>query len=196
MDIESIERRWRQEAGVRPAPLEEGPVLQMIETRAAALRRSLRGRLRREAGYYLPMIAVSLATLLSGFTMGRVGAACAVLVLLGGVIVTLWRAERRIAEAPLDGSVEEALTRLLSELDAAGRAYVAVYVGLFVVAGASLTGAVWWRDGVGPLFAGALAGTVLAVVWSRRSGRRYVERMFRRHRTELVDCLRQIEGQA
>ena len=56
MDIESIERCWREEALVLPPRLEEGTVRQMIETRASDLRRAVRGRLRREAGYYLPIM--------------------------------------------------------------------------------------------------------------------------------------------
>jgi hypothetical protein len=196
MDMDSVERCWREDADGLPPRLEEGSVLRMIETQAAALRQSVRRRLRREAGYYLPMMALSVASLLAGFTLGRLLAACAVVFLLGAVMVTLWRAERRIQEAPLDRSVRDALARLVSEVDAAGRAYVAVYVLLFVVTAAALTGFVWWRHGIGLFFAGAVAGSVIAVLWSRNSGRSYVERMFRRYRAELADCLRQLESEA
>jgi hypothetical protein len=151
--------------------------------------------LRREATYYVPMVALSAASLLGGFTMNRVLAACSVAVLLGGVMATLWNAERRIEDAPLDRSVHEAVSRLVSLVDAAGRAYLAAYVLVFVVTAAALTGFVWWRYGFGSPLAAAVAGSVLAVLWSVLSGRGYVERMFRRYRAELGDCVRQLEAQ-
>jgi hypothetical protein len=165
----------------------------MIEARTAALRGSLRRRLRREAGYYLPMLALSAATLMAGFTVSRLLAACAVMALLGAIIGTLWRAERRLEEAPLDHSVRDALVRLVSEVDRAGRAYVGAYVVVFVVTAVALTGFVGWRYGIGLPFAGATGASILAVLWSRKSGRSYVERMFRRFRAELADCLRQVD---
>ena len=110
-------------------------------------------------------------------------------------MATLWWAQHRIDEAPLDRSLHEALVDLRSKVDAASRAYVSVYVGFFVLSAAILLGVVWWRNGMGPVFAGFLVMSVLAVVWSYRSGRGYVERMFRRHRFDLGECLRQLEEQ-
>ena len=194
MDIESIERCWREQADVLPPRLEEGTVRQMIETRTADLRRAVRGRLRREAGYYLPIMVVSMTGLLAGFSLKRLMAALVVVVLLAVVMVALRLAERRIEDAPVDGSVKEALGRLASETDAAGRIYVAVYVAVFVGTAAVLTAFIWLRHGSGWPLAATLAGSVLAVLWSHQSGNRYVEGMFRRYRAELDDCLRQLEG--
>ena len=196
MEFESIERCWREEVDAPTPRLEEGSVLQMIEAQADALRGSLRRRLRREATYYLPIMAISVAPLASGFTTRRVLAAGAVAVLLGAVIATLWRAEHRMQEAPRDHSVRDALARLMSEIDSAARAYLAAYVLVFAVAALALAGFVWWRQGLGLSLAGAATGGLLAVFWSRRSGRSYVERMFRRQRAALADCLRQLEGEA
>jgi hypothetical protein len=196
MEIEWVERCWREQAGVLPPRLEEGTVLQMIETRASDLRRAVRGRLRREARYYLPIMVVSMAGLLAGFSLDRLMAALVVAALLVVVIVALRLAERRIEEAPVDLSMKDALGRLASELDAAGRIYVAVYVAVFAGAAAALTAFIGLRHGAGWPLAAALAGSVLAVAWSRWSGKRYVDGMFRRHRAELADCLRQLEGQA
>jgi len=193
MDIDSIERCWREDADPLPPPLEEGSVMRMIETRTAALRGSLRRRLRREAGYYLPTMALSAAALIAGFTFSRLLAAGAVIVLLGAVMATLWRAERRIEDSPLDRSLHDALARLVSEVDSASRAYVAAYVLVFVVTAAALTGVVAWRHGIGLLFAGAVGGSILAVLWSRHSGNSYVEKMFRRYRAELAECLAQLD---
>ena len=196
MDIESIERCWREQADVLPPRLEEGTVRQMIETRTADLRRAVRGRLRREAGYYLPIMVVSMTGLLAGFSLNRLMAALVVALLLAVVMAALRLAERRIEDAPVDGSVKEALGRLASEVDAAGRTYLAVYVAVFVGTAAVLTAFIWLRHGAGWPLAATLAGSVLAVLWSQQSGNRYVEGMFRRYRAELDDCLRQLEGQA
>ena len=196
MDIESIERCWREQAEVLPPRLEEGTVRQMIETRTADLRRAVRGRLRREAGYYLPIMVVSMTGLLAGFSLNRLMAALVVVALLAVVMVALRLAERRIEDAPVDGSVKEALGRLASEVDAAGRIYVAVYIAVFVGTAAVLTAFIWLRHGTGWPLAATLAGSALAVLWSHQSGNRYVEGMFRRYRAELDDCLRQLEGQA
>jgi hypothetical protein len=195
MDFDTIERCWRQDADVSRPRLEEGSVMRMIEAKVTGLRGSLRRRLRREAGYYAPMMVVSVATLMAGFTLSRVLAACAMAAVFGAIIATLWRAEHRIEEAPLDRSVRDALTRLVLELDRAGRAYVAAYVLVFVAAAAALTGFVWSQHGMGLLLAGTAAGSILGVLWSWLSGRSYVERMFRPSRAELVDCLRQLESE-
>jgi len=195
MDFESIERCWREQAEALPPRLEEGTVRLMIEARTKDLRQAVRARLRREAGYYLPMAVISMTGLLAGFSLNRLAAVLVVLALLGAVMVALRWAERRIREAPVDGSVREALGRLASEVDAAGRIYVAAYVTVFAGTAVVLTGYVWLRHGAGWPLAATLAGSALAVLWSHRSGNRYVEGMFRRYRAELSDCLRQLEGQ-
>jgi hypothetical protein len=193
MDLDAIKRCWHEEAQALPPPLEEGPVALMVTNRAAELRGRVRSRLRREAGYYLPMMAFVVASLVSGFTANRVVAAVSVSLLLGTVMGTLWRAQHRIEDLPLDRSVREALLDLGSQVQAARRAYLAVYVALFAVSAAALVGFVWWRHGFSLPLAGAGAGGVLAVVWSLQSGRAYVERMFRRYEVELAECLRQLQ---
>jgi hypothetical protein len=141
-------------------------------------------------------MAVSAVSLVGEFTLNRLLAAAAVLLMLGAVMATLWWAERRIDEAPLDRSLREALTDLESKVDAAGRAYVAVYVAFFGASAAILLALVWWRNGVGLLFAGTSVMAALVVLWSWRSGRTYVEQIFRRYRVDLSECLRQLEEQA
>ena len=83
---------------------------------------------------------------------------------------------------------------MLSKVEAAARAYVAAYVAVFILAGMCLVGLVC-RYGVSPQLAGTAALSAFGVWWSVRSGRVYVERMFRRHRGELTDCLRQLDDQ-
>ena len=195
MDFESIRRCWREEAAAPPPALEEASVMRIIETRAVDLRRRVRRRLRREAANYLPILAIAVAGIIGGFTVNRALGACSVTILIGSVMATLWHAERRIEDANLDGSVREALARLVSQVDAAARAYVAVYVLLFAITAVTATGFVWWRDGAGLLFASVLACGALAVAWSVHSGRRYVEHMFRGYRGELAECLSQLDAQ-
>jgi hypothetical protein len=195
MDLESTERWWREEAETQSPQLDEVSVMRMLTKRATDLRREVGRRLRREAGYYTPMIAISAASLVGGFTFNRVLAACCIVLMPGAVVATLWWAERRIEDAPLDCSLHEALVDLRRKLEAAGRAYVAVYLTLFVSGSIALVAFVWWRHGVGRLFAGAAVLGALAVMWSHRSGRGYVEQMFRRYRAELTECLRQLDEQ-
>jgi hypothetical protein len=194
MNLEAIERCWREETNARSPQLEEGTVTQMLTRREADLRRDVKRRLRREARYYLPMMAISVGSFLGGFTVNRVFGAVAILIMVGGVGATLWWAERRLEDTPLDRSLREVLTDLGLKVDAAGRAYVGVYVALFVVSAIILLGLVWWRYGAGQLFAAGVVMAALAVLWSYQSGRGYVDRMFRRYRVELADCLRQLEG--
>jgi hypothetical protein len=195
MDLESVKRRWREDTEALLPSLEEETVMRMLSNRAADLRRQVRRRLRREAGYYAPMMAVSAASLVGGFTLNRLLAASTVVFMLGVVMAALWWAQRRIDEMPLDRSLREALSDLGRKVDTAGRAYVTVYVAFFAVSSAILLAVVLWRNGVGPLFAGVLTIAVLAVAWSYKSGRGYVEHMFRRDRVDLSECLRQLEEQ-
>jgi hypothetical protein len=194
MNLEGIERCWREEISAPSPQLAEETVMLMLTRREADLRRDVKRRLRREAGYYLPIMAISIGSFLGGFTVNRVLGAAAIVIMLGGVVATLWWAERRLEDTPLDRSLREALTDLGQKVDAAGRAYVGIYVVLFVVSATILLGLVWWRYGTGQLFAGGVVLAALAILWSYQSGRRYVERMFRRYQLELAECLRQLEG--
>jgi hypothetical protein len=115
MDLESIKRCWREETQSVPPRLEEETAMRMLTNRAIDLRRQVRRRLRREAGYYVPMLAVSAASLAGGFTSNRMLAAIVVVVMLGAVMTTLWWAEHRTKEAPLDRSLREALIDLGSK---------------------------------------------------------------------------------
>jgi hypothetical protein len=194
MNLEAIERCWRDETDAPSPQLEEGTVMQMLARREADLRRDVKRRLRREASYYLPLVAISIGSFLGGFTVNRVLGAAAIVIMLGGVVATLWWAERRLEDTPLDRSLREALADLGQKVDAAGRAYVGVYVAVFVVSAIILLRLVWWRYGAGQPFAGGVVLAALAVLWSYQSGRGYVKRMFRRYQMELADCLRQLEG--
>jgi len=194
MDLDSLKEQWQQHAQQEvPDALEVNVMTSIITRRAADLRRDVRRRLRREATYYLPMLAMAVAVLLSDVTVVRLGFAALLLIVLGGIAATLWFAQRRITETMLDRSVLDALTDLRAKIDAAARAYLAAYVVTFACSTALLAAIVWWRMGTGFGSAAAAIG-LFASWWSYRSGQTYVERLFRRDRANLSDCLGQLNA--
>ena len=217
MDFDTLNDHWRQHAQAElPAALEANTVMTIITAKTGDIRRSVRRRLRREATYYLPMLAVTVTLFLEGITrfLGfltpvvvtvtlflegitpiRLAFAGGLLILLGGIAAMLWLAQRRIAETPLDRSVRDALMDLRAKIDVAARAYVGAYVVTFVCSAAVLAVLVWWRQGMGLALVATVAGGFLASLWSYRSGHAYVERMFRGDRANLSDCLGQLNGQ-
>ena len=196
MDFDTLNDHWRQHAQAElPAALEANTVMTIITAKTGDIRRSVRRRLRREATYYLPMLAVAATLFLEGITPIRLAFAGGLLILLGGIAAMLWLAQRRIAETPLDRSVRDALMDLRSKIDAAARAYVGAYVVTFVCSAAVLAILVWWRQGMGLALVTTVAVGFLASLWSYRSGHAYVERMFRGDRANLSDCLGQLNGQ-
>lgn len=196
MDFETLNDHWRQHAQAEsPAALEANTVMTIITAKTGEIRRSVRRRLRRETTYYLPMLAVAVTLFLEGITPIRLAFASGLLILLGGIAATLWLAQRRIAETPLDRSVRDTLMDIRSKIDAAARAYVGAYVVTFVCSAAALASLVWWRQGMGLALVATVAVGFLASLWSYRSGQAYVERMFRRDHANLSDCLGQLNGQ-
>ena len=196
MDFESIERCWRDQGAPFPQQLQEGSVLDMLTNAEVQLRRDVRLRLRREAGVYVVIMGAVIAGFVGEFTPNRVLTTSGLLLLVGGLAATLWWAERRITQVPLDGSVRQALADLRSKLDKAGNAYLAAYITVFIITGLFVIGFISLRYGIGPQLVGTVMLSVLAVLWSVHSGRSYVDRMFRRYRAEVTDCLRQLEDEA
>jgi hypothetical protein len=112
---------------------------------------------------------------------------------VGAIVATLWYSERRLTRLPLDRSLHDVLKDLLVRVDAASRAYEVAYVGFFASAMVAMAVTAWWRAGLGVWFGAALVGGGLAVLWARRSGHGYVDRMFGPYRSELADCLRELD---
>jgi len=131
---------------------------------------------------------------------------------------SLERCWRENADGPLPRLEEATLMRLIEDRAASVRGDVrrrlrretAYYLPLMALAGASLLAGFTLNRVVAAscvlMLLGGVTATlwqaerrledtrVLAVAWSVQSGRAYVERMFRRYRAELGDCLRQLEG--
>jgi hypothetical protein len=197
MDFGTLKDAWQEHAREeRPAALEANAIMAIITRKADDIRQDVRRRLRRESTYYLPMLAIGVISLFDRVTLVRVGSAVAVSILLGGIAATLWVAQKRITEMPLDGSLREVLRNLHASIDAAARAYLAAYVVTFICSTLLLAVVIWSRSGAGVALVATLAIGTVATWWSYWSGRAYVDRMFRRDRANLSDCLRQLNEQA
>jgi hypothetical protein len=196
MDLDVLKDQWRQHAQEEmPVALEANAVMSIITAKATDIRRTVRQRLRREATYYLPMVAITVTLFFEGITPIRLGVAGGLLLLLGGIAATLWLAQHRIADTMFDRSVRDALMDLRSKIDAAARAYLVGYVVTFVCSAAVLAAMVWWRQGLGVAFVATVVIGSLAVWWSYRSGQAYVERLFQRDRTNVSECLGQLDAE-
>ena len=196
MDLEQLKRRWRREAGAEHyVALDAGTVSQWIEARAKDVNREVRHRLQREVATYVPMLlALSVMMLMQGITMPRVLVVAGLNLAVGAIVASLWYSERRLTALPLDRSLHDVLEDLLVRVDAASRAYEVAYVGFFASAMVAVAVTAWWQSGVGVWFMAAIVGGVLAVLWARQSGRAYVGRMFGPYRSELADCLRDLDS--
>ena len=176
-------------------PLDAGTVSQWIEARVKDVNREVRRRLQREVANYIPMLlALSIVMLMPGISVTRVLVVVGLNLAVGAIVATLWHAERRVTGLPLDRSMHEVLEDLLVRVDASSRAYEVAYVGFVAFAAVAIAVTAWWRTGLGVWFTGAIIGGALAVLWARRSGHAYVDRMFGPYRSELADCLQELDG--
>ena len=195
MDLEQLKQHWQREAGAeRHEALDGGTVSQWIEARARDVNREIKKRVQREMAIYIPMLlALSVMTLMQGISATRLLFVAGLNLAVGAIVATLWYSERRVTGLPLDRSVHEVLEDLLVRVDAASRAYEVAYVGFFASAMVVIAVSAWWEAGAGVWFIAALVAGALGVLWARVSGRAYVDRMFGSFRSELADCLRELE---
>lgn len=195
MDLEQLKQCWRREAGGEMhVALDAGTVSQWIEARAKDVNREVRHRLQREVATYVPMLlALSVMMLTQGITMPSVLFVAGLNLAVGAIVATLWYSERRLTGLPLDRSLHDVLEDLLVRVDAASRAYEVAYVGFFASTMVAIAVTAWWQAGVGVWFVAAIVGGVLAVLWARQSGHAYVGWMFGPYRSELADCLRDLD---
>lgn len=195
MDLDALKVCWQREPRERGhAPVDERMLSEWLHARATEVQRGVRRRLRREAGYYLPVIAASAVTLMSGVTVGHLLAAGALAVMFGGILGALWYSARIVAEVPLDQAVGDVLTELRQRIEFARRAYLAAYVVIFVGSAVAMAWLVWWRHGFGLALVTTVAAGLAAVAFAYWSGRAYVARMFDRDRAEVTECLRQLDA--
>jgi uncharacterized membrane protein YecN with MAPEG domain len=195
MDIDQLKQCWRRDAGAEVhVALDAGSVSQWIEARAKDVNRQVKDRLHREVANYIPMVVVlSVMMLMQGISVTSVLFVAGLILAVGAILATLWYSERRLTGLLLDGSLREVLEDLLVRVDAASRAYEVAYIGVFASGMVALTLTAWWRAGFSAWFTAALIAGGLAVLWASRSGHGYVGRMFGPYRSELADCLRELD---
>lgn len=194
MNLDALKHCWLEEARAAVHhPLEDRTVSEWLSARAADVRQDIRRRLRREAGYYYASAICVALFLFDSMNPTRLALGAGLTVLFVAIPVVLWQSERRLANVPLDRALRVVLVDLMERIDAASRAYLAAYVAMFVCAAGVAVVVAWSRSGLGIVFAGALAAGALAVAWGYASGRAYVRRMFHHDRSELTECLRQLD---
>jgi hypothetical protein len=197
MDLDALKVCWQREPRAHEhAPVDKRMLNEWLHARASAVQRDVRRRLRREAGYYLPVLAASAVTLVDGSTGSRLLTSGALAALFGGIMGALWYSARLVAEVRLDRALGEVLVELRQRIEFARRAYLAAYVVMFVGSAAGMAWLVWWRHGFGFGFAATLAAGVAAVAYACWSGEAYVARMFDRDRAEVSAYLRQLDTQS
>lgn len=193
MDLDTFKSEWQRAAAGEATPLEGATMMTMIRQETDEIRRRVRRRLRSEISIYLALVMGTSLVLIDRSPIVRLTAAAVVVAVIGVIVATLWLSERRLAHAGLDRSVRDALRDLRARLDAAGRAYLFAYTAVFAAAMLAMAGVVFARYGAGLALAGVIAIGIGATAWARASGRRYVDRLFRRYRDDLAQCLQQLE---
>jgi Flp pilus assembly protein TadB len=195
MEVEDLKRDWQRGAGAEThAALDARTVSLWIEARAREVNRDVRSRLRREMAAYIPMLlALCVITLVQGVTATRVLFAMVLTLAVGGIVATLWRSERRLRTLAFERSVHDVLEGLLVRVEAASRAYELAYVAFFGCVMVLMAVTAWLQAGFGVWFTLAIAVGALGILWARSSGHAYVDWMFGRYRSELANCLRDLD---
>jgi Flp pilus assembly protein TadB len=139
------------------------------------------------------LLAVSVMVLFKGVTGSRLVLVAGLCLAVAGIVATLWYSERRLTGLRLDRSVREVLEDMLNRVDWACRAYEMAYVGFIGCAAGAVVVIAWWQAWSGAWLTLAIVCGALAVLWARRSGRAYVDRMFGRYRSELSAWLEELD---
>lgn len=197
MELSHLRRTWQESAsepGISACDKEQ--VTMLIKERSADLKKQIVKRLTSEIKTYLLIGLFMLCSLVAReFTARRallLGAGS--LLLLAPVLGALAYKEYRLRTLPMSGSLRESISMLIRAIDSTASFYLFAYVATI---GLSLTlieillvrGKGW---NVLTLF---LVPIGLAFIfWSYYSGRRYAERMFRAHRSNLVSVLTELES--
>jgi len=168
----------------------------MVQERAAEVRTSLRRRLKREVGYYAIILAILLPSIVYPFRSPTLLAAGAIAFLVLGVMATLHRGARRLAEPDLDGPAEETVRRMLRIVETTLRSYLIAYMLCVGLGAAVLIALVVVRHPGDPRWiVPLLGGGALAVWWSYRSGQAYLDHHFGHYRAGLARCLASLESE-
>ena len=193
MDLDTFKREWQNRAAGTATVLKGAEVMTMVRQETMEIGRRVRQRLRSEAAVYVAIVVGTIATTIGGTTESRVAAILVTALVVGAIPAALWLSQRRIDAVRFDRSVRDTLTDLQARLETAGKVYLRTYVAVIVAAVIGAGAIVTVKYGMGLILALTLVGSVAAVAGAYDSGRRYVERIFRRYRAELARCLEQLD---
>ncbi len=193
MDIDAFKQQWQRAAPREEAALEGEAVMEMVRQQTTEISGRIRRRLRREASIYGGIAMGTAVATLDHPAAAQWTALAVVGGMLLAIIATLWTAERRIAAVAFDRSLRQSLDDLADRLRAAGRAYLGTYLAVCVAATLALAVLVAARQGAGVGLGLVVIGGAAATVWAYASGRAYVDRLFRRDRAALLQCVRQLD---
>lgn len=108
------------------------------------------------------------------------------------VATLIWHKARALERIALDGTLSDAIRRMIAVLNGWMTAYLLWYV-VTVAGGGTILLAVLARKGMGPWWWSSSVCWAVFLVWNWTAGRAYVRREFGHHRDALVQVLRDLE---
>ncbi len=195
-DLGTLKRLWHERPGLQEMnPISREELMSLIQARTIDIKQRTMERVRMESYNYVVLIAIPVVMLFAsrGFELRAFLATLGLMASLAPIIGALAYKEYRLRTLPLGGSLRQSLAALAAAIDSTSRFYMATYMICVTVGVASVEGFLVWRYGVSWIAAGALVGGAAFAVWAYRSGQAYVRRMFGDDRTELMNCLGELE---
>ena len=194
-DIDTLRQIWQEHEDVHVGPmLTRAALMTVVRTRARAARDGVAARIRAELVIYAAMTVGALLILIAK-PPAHWGASIALLLaLLGATSGVMFVKRRALQHVALEGTLREALIRMIGILNGWMTFYMTVYM-VTITGTCAMVLAILARDtGIGPRWWFAAAGCVVVVVWSYLSGRAYMQREFQGHRDELRRALEDLEA--
>jgi hypothetical protein len=194
-DIATLREIWKEREEVHAVPmLTRQGLTDVVRRRARAARDGVTTRMWAELVTYAAMTAAVLLILIVKRPPHWVASIALVMAFLGATSGVMFVKRRSLRQVSLDGTLHEALIRMIGIFSGWMTFYMTVYmvtiVGLCVMALATLahdTGmrSGWWL---------AAGGSAVVMAWSYLSGRTYMRREFEGHRDELQRALADLEA--
>lgn len=196
MNLDALKQVWQEPpVSQEAARIGREELAAMIQARTAGIKQRTMQRVRSESYNYLilVLIPVLMLALDPGSRLRTVLAVLGILATVGPILGVLAYKEYRLRTLPPSDSLRQSLAALVAAIDSTSRFYLATYM-ICVVAGVGLVqGLLVRRHGPTWIPALALVAGGAFVVWAYRSGRAYARRIFRHDRTELTNCLKELE---
>jgi len=195
-DLDALKQLWQEPLGSHEMhPIGKEELLALIRSRTAGIKQRTMDRVRAESYSYVALIVIPVLMLFwsRGLTLRAIIASLVVVAALGSIIGALAYKEYRVRTLPLGGSLKESLAALVAAIDSTGRFYLATYMLCVIVGVASIERFVFGRYGGSWISAATLVCGVAFLAWAYRSGQGYARRMFGDERTDLMNCLDELE---